>query len=228
MRRQEKFRTAWRGERAMPSSPYVVTPLFPMFLRLERRACLVVGAGPVAEEKILGLLAAGARVRVIAPKATPRITQLSRSKKLKWITRDFRRGDIAGAFLVVAATSSRVVHERIRREARRAKVLCNVVDDPPRCDFFYPAVVRRGALQIAISTGGRSPALAQQLRRMFEKQFGPEYARWVAQLGQARGRARSEEPDITRRKELAHELVRRGLHAGAFQKIGRNGAKAHP
>jgi precorrin-2 dehydrogenase / sirohydrochlorin ferrochelatase len=192
----------------MRVSRYPKLPLFPMFLRLEGRACLVVGAGAVAEEKIRGLLDAGARVRVIAPSATAAIAKLARTKKLNWFARNFKLGDIADAFLIVAATSSAEVHERIWRAALRANVLCNVVDDPERCDLFYGAVLRRGALQIVVSTGGRSPALAQQIRKRLEKQFGTECAGWVEGLGRARSRALTSESDIGQRKRIAHRMAR--------------------
>jgi siroheme synthase-like protein len=195
----------------MRSSRYPRLPLFPMFFRLESRACLVVGAGAVAEEKIRGLLNAGARVRVIAPSATAVISQLARDKKLEWLPRAFRVSDISQEFLVVAATSSAEVHERIWRAARRVNVLCNVVDDPERCDFFYGAVTRRGALQIAVSTGGRSPALAQRIRKQLEKQFGAEYGERVERLGRARSRVLKSEMDIERRKEIAHRMAHRIL-----------------
>jgi precorrin-2 dehydrogenase/sirohydrochlorin ferrochelatase len=178
-----------------------------MFLRLEGRTCLMVGGGTVAEGKIRGLLDAGARVRVIAPSVTPAISELARASKLAWLPRKFRVRDVAGAFLVVAATSSPEVHEQIWRATRRANVLCNVVDDPERCDFFYGAVVRRGALQIAVSTGGRSPALAQQIRKRLEKQFGVEYAERVERLGRARSRALISETDILRRRRIAHRMA---------------------
>jgi precorrin-2 dehydrogenase/sirohydrochlorin ferrochelatase len=192
----------------MRSSRYPKLPLFPMFLRLEGRLCLVVGAGTIAEGKIRGLLDAGARVRVIAPSATAVISDLAREKKLKWLPREFRVRDVAGVSLVVAATSSMEVHERIWRAARQANVLCNVVDEPERCDFFYGAVLRRGALQIAVSTGGRSPALAQQIRKRLEKQFGEEYSEWVERLGRARSLALISEADIVRRGRIAHRTAR--------------------
>jgi precorrin-2 dehydrogenase/sirohydrochlorin ferrochelatase len=163
----------------------------------------------VAEQKILGLLEAGARVRVIAPSATAVISRLAQSKKLEWQARKFNVRDVSRMFLVVAATSSAEVHEQVWRAARRANVLCNVVDDPARCDFFYGAVMRRGALQIAVSTGGRSPALAQQIRKRLEKQFGAEYAEWVEWLGRTRSRLLISETDAARRKEIAHRMARR-------------------
>jgi len=192
----------------MRVSRYPKLPLFPMFLRLETRTCLVVGAGAVAEGKIRRLLDAGARVRVIAPSATTGILELARDKKLDWCAREFKPRDLVNVFLVVAATSSAEVHERIWRAARRANVLCNVVDDPERCDFFYGAVVRRGALQIVVSTGGRGPALAQQIRKRLEKQFDAEYAAHVELLGRARSRLLKFENDIARRKRIAHRMAR--------------------
>jgi precorrin-2 dehydrogenase / sirohydrochlorin ferrochelatase len=184
-------------------------PLFPMFLRLEGKLCLVVGAGAVAEEKVEGLLTAGARLRVVAPFATQRITRLSRGGKLIWRAREFHQRDLAGVMLVVAATTLPNVNEIVRRAARQAGVPCNTVDDPARCDFFYPAVIRRGPLQIAISTGGRSPALAQQLREHLEQHFGSEFAQLVAALGRERGRLLAAEPDLAKRRELAHKAARR-------------------
>jgi len=135
--------------------------LFPMFLKLEGRVCLVVGAGKVGESKIRSLVAAGARVRTVAPTATPAVAAWDRLGVLAWEGRAFQSADLEGAFLVVAATSSPMVNDVIFREARQRGILCNVVDDPQRCDFYSPAVVRRGDLQIAISTAGRSPALAR-------------------------------------------------------------------
>jgi precorrin-2 dehydrogenase/sirohydrochlorin ferrochelatase len=205
------------------SYTYPRLPLFPMFFLLEGKTCVVVGAGAVGQEKILGLLASGARVRVIAPEAAPPVQRLARAKKIEWEARRFRVSDLKGAFLVVAATSTVQVNEVIWRAAQRRGVLCNVVDDPPRCDFFYPAVVRRGALQIAISTGGRSPALAQQVRKDVERYFGPEYAEWVGELGRARHRSRVRVRDIARRRELAHEMVRRGLPSIVAGKQSRKG-----
>jgi len=160
--------------------------LFPMFIKLAGRPCLVVGAGGVGTSKIEGLLAAGAAVRLVAPEATPEVAEWSRLGRLSWQARGFESQDLDGAFLAVVATPWRELNARVFEEASRRGVLCNVVDDPPHCDFYYPAVVRRGDLQIAISTSGRSPALAARLRRDLEQQFGPEYEAWIEELGQER------------------------------------------
>jgi siroheme synthase-like protein len=181
--------------------------LFPIFLRLSGRRCLVVGAGKIAEEKIEGLIATGAEIRVVAPEATQRIRALAREKKVHWAVRRFTLADLKGAFLVVAATSSAALHDKIYREARRRGVLCNVVDDPPHCDFYYGSVVRRGALQIAISTSGYSPALAQRIRKLLEEQFGPAYEEWLEALGKAREKLFAREMDADERKRLLHILA---------------------
>jgi precorrin-2 dehydrogenase/sirohydrochlorin ferrochelatase len=181
--------------------------LFPLFLKLENRPCLVVGAGTIAEGKIAGLLEAEARVRVVAPQATPQVQSWAQEKKLEWQQRNYEPSDLQGMFLVVAATSSTQLHEQIFAEARRQNVLCNVVDVPHLCDFFYPAVVRRGALQIAISTAGESPALAQRLRKELEVQFGPDYEAWVTALGEARAEIAARDLTAEDRKELLHQLA---------------------
>jgi precorrin-2 dehydrogenase / sirohydrochlorin ferrochelatase len=180
--------------------------LFPAFLKLAGRRCLVAGAGPVAEGKIEGLLRAGADVRVVAPEATRRIRGLARAKKIRWDERAFRASDLSGAFLIVAATSSPSLHAQIYRQAQRRGVLCNVVDDPEHCDFYYGSVVRRGELQIAISTGGHSPALAHRLRKKLEREFGAEYEEWLKELGKMRERLFAKKITPGRRRAVLHEL----------------------
>jgi precorrin-2 dehydrogenase/sirohydrochlorin ferrochelatase len=180
-----------------------------MFVKLSGRLCLVVGAGPVGEAKIEGLLASGAAVRVLAPQATPAVEYWARSGRIVWDARTFEPADLEGTFLVVAATSSVEVNDSVFREAQRRGVLCNVVNDPEHCDFYYPAVVRRGDLQIAISTSARSPALAQRLRRELEEQFGPEYEAWIEHLGQKRKELLSHEMDPEERRRLLHQQAGR-------------------
>ena len=183
------------------------TNLFPLFVKLEKRRCLVVGAGAIGESKIASLLDTGAKVRVVAPEATAKVRAWARAHKIDWRRRGFRSEDLAGMFLAVAATPSTKLHEKIFREARRLGVLCNVVDVPPLCDFYYPAVVRRGALQIAISTSGQSPALAQRLRKELEGQFGPEYAVWLQFVGEVRAKMQVKNLTAEGRKRLLHLLV---------------------
>jgi precorrin-2 dehydrogenase / sirohydrochlorin ferrochelatase len=181
--------------------------LFPLFLKLGGRRCLVVGAGALAEPKIESLLASGARVRVVAPRATEIVERWARARRIVWRRGLYREADLRGAFLVVAATSSPKLHARIFRQARKRGILCNAVDDPLHCDFYYPAVVRRGAFQIAISTGGLSPALAQQLRKRLESEFGPEYGALLKQLGKARERIRRKHLDPESRREILRRMA---------------------
>lgn len=186
-----------------------MTSLFPMFMKLERRRCLVVGAGKVGEPKISGLLETGAHVRVVALDATTAIREWAQAGKIELEVRAFSADDLDGVFLAVVATSSRTLNERIYREAQKRGVLCNVVDVPDLCDFFYPSVVRRGDLQIAVSTAGQSPSLAQKIRKQLEKQFGPAYAAWVAELGETRRLVLASDLDKERKLELLHSLASR-------------------
>jgi precorrin-2 dehydrogenase len=195
--------------------------LFPIFLKLEGRRCLVVGAGAIGEEKIKGLLHRGADVELVAPKATRHVRAWARAGLIRWHARSFRPADLRRMFLVVAATSSRKLNEKIYAEARRRAILCNVADDPPHCDFYYGAVVQRGAFQIAISTGGHSPALAQRLRKQFERQFGPEYKDWLQALGEAREKLFGRAIPADRRKRLLHRMA----SPGAFKEFVRQGKR---
>jgi precorrin-2 dehydrogenase/sirohydrochlorin ferrochelatase len=196
--------------------------LFPMFLKLSDRPCLVVGAGAVAESKIASILEAGGRVRAVAPEATPQVRSWAESDAIEWRQRPFRPDDLDGMFLVVAATSSTELHQRIFDEATRRGVLCNIVDVPALCDFYYPSVVQRGSLQIAISTAGLSPALAQRLRKQLEDEFGPEYEEWLTQLGEARQKLHSAKMDPEERKRLLHQEA----SEEAFEAFRRNRSKS--
>jgi uroporphyrin-III C-methyltransferase / precorrin-2 dehydrogenase / sirohydrochlorin ferrochelatase len=182
-------------------------PLFPIFVKLEGRRVLLVGAGPVGESKIGGLLSAGAVVTVVAPDATPAIQKLAAEDKVFWHRREFAPNDLNGMALAVAAVPRDIAQE-IYHEARTRGVLLNSVDDPENCDFYYPAVVNRGDLQIAISTAGHSPSLAQRIRLQLEEQFGPEYARWVEELGAARRDLFAADMDPEVRKQQLHDMVR--------------------
>jgi precorrin-2 dehydrogenase/sirohydrochlorin ferrochelatase len=177
-----------------------------MFLKLGGRPCLVVGAGTIAESKITSLIEADARVLVVAPDATPGVRSWAQAKRVEWRQRGFQPSDLDGMFIVVAATPSTELHKQIFQEAKQRGVLCNIVDVPELCDFYYPAVVQRGALQFAVSTSGQSPALAQRLRIELEEQFGPEYEAWIEYLGEARDKLQLQQLDPAERKRLLHEL----------------------
>jgi len=199
-----------------------VTSLFPMFLKLEARQCLVIGAGKVAEPKIGGLLDTGARVRVVALAASSAVREWARVGKIELELRAFSAEDLDGAFLAIVATNSRSLNERVYHEAQRRGVLCNVVDVPDLCDFFYPAVVRRGDLQIAVSTSGQSPSLAQKIRQQLEKQFGPGYTAWVAELGETRKLILTSDLDKKRKLDLLHSLAsREALEAALSETVSK-------
>ncbi len=180
-----------------------------MFLKLEGKRCLVVGAGKVGEPKIGGLIDTGARIRVIALQASKTVQSWAQAGKISLELRAFDAQDLDGTFLAVVATASRALNGSIYREAQGRGVLCNVVDVPEYCDFYYPAVVRRGDLQIAISTNGQSPSLSQKLRQQLERQFGPGYAQWVAELGETRKLVLASDLDPERKSELLHSLASR-------------------
>ena len=196
-----------------------MTNLFPMFLKLEGRQVLVVGAGNVGEPKIAGLLETGAHIRVVALQAGPAVREWAREGKIELAVRAFSSDDLAGAFLTIVATNSRSLNERVYHEAQRRGVLCNVVDVPDLCDFFYPAVVRRGDLQIAVSTAGQSPSLAQKIRQQLEKQFGPGYATWVAELGETRKLILASDLDKEQKLELLHSLASREAVEAALAEL---------
>lgn len=181
--------------------------LFPIFLKLEGRKILIVGGGKVAEEKIYAVLRSAKDVTVVAPEVTARILQWAEAGLLQHIPCEYWPGMAKEFFLVIACTDSEMVNRQIYAEAQEASVLCNAVDDPDYCDFYAPAVVHRGDFQIAISTGGNSPALAQQLRKNMEKEFGPEYESWLEWLGRMREGIVKAMPRSQRRTELLHLLA---------------------
>jgi len=183
--------------------------MFPLFLKLAGRRCLLVGAGHVGEGKLQSLLREKARVTVVSPRATDGVQRLARVGEVVWRRRKFAGRDLDGMVLVVAATASPETNAEIFRQARRRGVLCNAVDDPRHCDFYYPAVLRRGRLQIAISTGGASPELASRLRKELESCFGAEYGPWVEHLGRRREELRQGVTAPAQRQQLLRRLASR-------------------
>ena len=202
-----------------------MTSLFPMFVKLAGRPCLVVGAGKVGEPKIGALIDTGARIRVVAIEASAAVREWAREGKIELDLRPFSPEDLKGVFLTVVATASGKFNESIYRETQRRGVLCNVVDVPDLCDFFYPSVVRRGDLQIAISTAGKSPSLAQKLRQQLEKQFGPGYAEWVEELGATRKLVLASDLDRERKLDLLHSLASREAVEVAIEQLPALAAK---
>lgn len=160
-------------------------PYYPIMLDLRGRKCVVVGGGEVAARKVRALLDCGAQVVVVSPQAGPAIGDLARQGAVEWVRRAYTDGDLDDARLVIAAAPPQV-NDAVAREARRRGLPVNVVDDPERCDFIVPAVVRRGRVVIAFSTGGASPALARRLRETLETQIGPEFGELAELLGRLR------------------------------------------
>ena len=159
---------------------------FPICLDIKGRCCLVVGGGRVAARKVASLLEHGGRVRVISPELTPELARLHTAGKLEWRAASYQDGDLADAFLVIAATDDAEVQARVHAEAEARHILLNVADVPKWCNFILPATVRRGDLSIAVSTGGKSPAMAKRLRRELEAGLGPEYGLLTELLGRLR------------------------------------------
>lgn len=176
--------------------------LYPIFLKLEGHKVLIVGGGLIAEQKIEGVLRSATDVTVISPQLTPRIRLWAHQGRIKHQGIEFRPGMTRGYFLVISCTDSEETNRAIYHEARENGILANAVDDPGYCDFYAPAVVSRGEFQIAISTGGNSPALSQHVRKQLERNFGPEYELWTAWLGRMRDVMRKILPRTERRKEL--------------------------
>jgi len=185
--------------------------LFPIFLKLTARPCTVIGAGKLAESKIESLLAANARVTVIAPKANDRITALADAGEIALHLREYKNGDLASQFLAVAATDNPAVNRAVFAEAEASGVLVNAVDDPPFCHFYFPSVVRRGDLQIAISTAGHSPALAQRLRKEINELLPLDTGDWLTELGNLRREVLAAEPLNESRNQLLHTLASRAV-----------------
>jgi precorrin-2 dehydrogenase / sirohydrochlorin ferrochelatase len=205
--------------------------LFPIFLKITARPCIVIGAGNLAESKIESLQAAHAKVRVIAPDARPRIVELAAAGEIEWLQREYVEGDLTGNFLVIAATNDPAVNRAVFKEAVEKDILCNAVDDPPFCDFYFPSVVRRGDLQIAISTAGASPALAQRLRKEINAQLPLDAGDWLEDLANLRREVLQVEPLNDERRWILHQLAQRevcGFDACPSRVLAREHALTNP
>ena len=149
---------------------------YPVFLKLKGRTCLVVGGGEVAARKVSLLVESGARVKVVSPRFNNSIKSLGEQGNIEIEKRPFEPGDLVGVFLAIAATSDKRINHQVAIESERRNILVNVVDTPSEGNFIVPSLIRQGELTIAISTGGKSPALARKLRQDIEKSFAPRYA----------------------------------------------------
>ena len=161
---------------------------YPLFFDITGRKCVVVGGGNVAERKVERLLTCGARVEVVGKSLTPLLAEWKREGKLVHCDADYEGSSLGDAFLVISATDDEAVNGQIAKDARAQGIPVNIVDDLARCDFILPSIVERGDLLIAVSTSGRSPALAKKLRKELETAYGPEYSILLEMLGELRGK----------------------------------------
>lgn len=201
---------------------------YPVFLDLSGLPCLVVGGGEVAGQKVVPLLECGAQVTVISPDLTLCLEQYAGEKRIRWIPRGYETGDVDGYRLVICATDDTAVNRQVFHEADSLSIPVNVVDVPSLCRFITPSVMRRGDLCIAVSTGGKSPAMAKKIRRQLEAQFGPEYATLLDLLGRCRDRMKTQFPDdpqarLKRWEELVDsdliDLIRDGRMDDALNRV---------
>ncbi len=165
---------------------------YPAYLNVRDRHCVVFGGGAVAEGKIAQLRDAGASVTVVSPEVTPAIQAAVEQGHLDWQAREYHAGDVQGAFLVIATTNARTVNEAIFQEAEGAGILINVADVPAQCSFIAPSIVSRGAVTVAISTGGASPALARKFREELTASPVMDWADLAGILSQARGQVKQQ------------------------------------
>jgi uroporphyrin-III C-methyltransferase len=185
--------------------------MLPIFLNLAGRRVLLVGAGTVALEKVGSLLKTGADLTVIAPEARPEIQELALEGNLYWIPCRFEPADLDGSLLVIAATASPEVNAAVYQAAVERNIICNSVDDITNCDFYFGSVVSRDDLQIAISTAGESPAVAQRLRREIDEQLPEDLGPWLKNLGELRREVLATHPRGETRKALLHQLAQRKI-----------------
>lgn len=198
-------------------------PLFPIFLKLDGKRCLVVGGTALLEAKVQSLLSRGAEVKLVADDVADEIRKLAEEGQIRWVRRAFRTTDLDGVAVVVAADRDQAVNRSVFAESEARNLPCNVVDQPALCNFYYPAVVERGQLQIAISTGGLSPSLASRIRAELEQQFGPEYGEWVDALGRARERILTTRTASERRTRILKRIASK--HAQEQFRRNRQSAK---
>lgn len=200
--------------------------LFPVNLNLHGRKCLVVGGGSVAERKVKSLLQCGAEIWIVSPEFTSELEKLAGQSEINLIHRGYDTEDLQNCFLVISAADDPAVNSRVADDCFARNIPVNVVDDPARCSFTVPSVLRRGSLCITVSTGGNSPLLARKIREEMEESFGPEYARFLELMGEIRGKVLKDIPDIRTRRRVFEclinsdilELIRKGEELRAMSK----------
>src|SRR5437868_9112244 len=183
-----------------------MTAFYPVFLDLRGRRAVVIGGGAVAEQKVHSLIAAGAHVTLVSPETTPALADLARRGAIELRRRPYRPGDLAGAWLAIAASDDRSVNEAVWAEAERVGVPLNAVDDLEHCSFIAPAIHREGDITVAVSTGGKSPALAGRLRQRIARLVGRAEARLCEPVGELRPGLAERVPDTPARTARRYRI----------------------
>lgn len=182
--------------------------VYPIFLnRLNKSKTVIIGGDDEAERKVSELHNAGANLTVISPQISAAMQTWLDQNIFEWISRDYQEGDLEGAFMVIVAEFSGDTNQRVWQEANRLGILCNVMDDIPHCNFTFGSLVKRGPLNIAVSTSGAAPALAVRLREHFEQKFGPEYEDFLDYMQSIREKMKRLHPDFSKRKAIWYELI---------------------
>ncbi len=192
------------------SDPSSIDPVsyFPAMLDLRGQLCVVVGGGNVAEQKVGGLIVAGAAVTVIAPGLTPTLAGWHSGQRIRWVPREYRAGDLAGAFLVFAATDSSQANRKVWQEAKRRSIPINAADDPTNCSFILPAVHRDGDLVVAVSSSGRAPAVAMRIRDRIAEELSDGYGPYLQLLGSLRPLVANRYRTFEERRKVWHRIAR--------------------
>ncbi|HBH86157.1 MAG TPA: siroheme synthase [Syntrophaceae bacterium] len=180
---------------------------YPVYLDITNKRCIVVGGGDVAERKAERLLSFGARVTVIGKTLTPLLETMKRDGRIEHINADYDGAFISDAIMVIGATNREDINAQISRDGKHKGILVNIVDDPGRCDFILPSIMQQGDLSIAISTGGKSPALAKKLREDLETLYGPEYRVLLDVLGNLREKIVARGHSSDKNKQLFEAVV---------------------
>ena len=184
-------------------------PLLPVFMKMQGRPCLLVGGGRIALEKLRVLLDCGAIIRAVAPEALDEVKHLAQEGQITFHEKEYSEADLQDVSVVIAATNNPALNHRVYSEATARGQIVNVVDDPEYCDFYFGSIVRRGALQVAISTTGESPAFAQQLKQEIDEALPADTGPWLARLGELRRHINRVVEAGPKRVSLLRELARR-------------------
>lgn len=197
--------------------------MYPVFLNITGKLCVVVGGGTVAERKVRGLLSENALVKVVSPQLTPGLAELAGEKACHWERKTYSADDLTGAFLVFAATDSSEIQQQIFSDADSHGIPVNVIDSPGQCSFQVPATVQRGDLILAVSTSGKSPAVAALVRRRLEMQYGPEYGVLLRMMGLLRSEVIAAASTSAERKilfqNILHDDIVEWVRDGRWDKV---------